>query len=649
VHRFLNCIGGYTSSRNSYSFAAMQVIMPHVIGGDPLSILFRGATWAEIEEDGELVVAFGGLPLKNSQVNPGGVGVHTVSARQQACRDAGVDFVNVSPNRDDTAEFLDAEWIPLRPNTDVALMLGIAHCLVDEGLHDKAFLERCCVGFDRFHSYLLGDGDGVPKTPEWTSEITRVPAETIRALARRIAAQRTVIAVSWSLQRAHHGEQPYWMGLTLAAMSGSLGCRGGGFGAGTGATHSTGLGKERSGVATLGLGSNPVTTFIPVARIADLLLDPGGTFDYDGKRLTYPDIRLVYWCGGNPFHHHQDLNRLVRAWQEPETVIVHEPFWNPNARHADIVFPAALMLERNDFGSGLGDEWLSSMEKAADPPRNIRTDYEIFAALADRLDVGDTFTEGRSADEWVRHLYEQTGLNCSRLDTELPDFETFRAMGRVRLPLAAHPHGDFSALRADPDAHPLETPSGRIEIFSDTIAAFGYDDCPGHPVWLEPAEWLGSPLSKRYPIHLLSNQPKTRLHSQFDHGDLSREAKVSGREPILLSDEDAAQRGIENGAIVRVFNDRGACLAGAVVTESLRSGVAILSTGGWYDPSEPSIAGSLELHGNPNVLTIDLGASRLSQGPSAQTVLVQVEAFKGDPIPVRAFEPPDVADNASKG
>lgn len=642
LHRFLNCIGGYTASVNSYSFAAMQVILPHVIGGDPLSILFRVPTWTEIEEDGELVVAFGGLPLKNSQVNPGGVGAHTVAAMQRACRDAGVRFVNISPNRDDTAEFLGARWISLRPNTDVALMLGLAHCLVDEGLHDEEFLEHCCIGFDRFRSYLLGDGDGIAKTAEWAAEITGVSAYTIRLLARRIAGQRTVINVSWSVQRAHHGEQPYWMGVTLAAMSGSLGRRGGGFGAGHGATHSTGLGKKRTGVAALPQGDNPVKTFIPVARIADLLLNPDAPFDYDGRQFTYPDIRLVYWCGGNPFHHHQDINRLVRAWQEPETVIAHEPFWNPLARHADIVFPAALMLERDDFGCGLGDEWLSSMEKAAEPPGAVRTDYEIFSALADRIGVGDSFTEGRSADDWVRHLYEQTRLNCAQAGAELPDFETFRAIGRVELPLATASPGNFADLRADPKAFPLATPSGLIEIFSETVAAFGYDDCPGHPVWLEPAEWLGSTSAQRFPIHLLSNQPKTRLHSQFDHGDLSRAGKVCGREPILLSEQDAAQRGIENGAVVRVFNDRGACLAGAVVTKGLRPGVACLSTGGWYDPSEPSIAGSLELHGNPNVLTLDLGASRLSQGPSAQTALVEVEAFAGDPPPVRAFEPPDV-------
>jgi biotin/methionine sulfoxide reductase len=95
---------------------------------------------------------------------------------------------------------------------------------------------------------------------------------------------------------------------------------------------------------------NPIDIAIPAARISDCLLHSGKPFDFNGKRTCYPDIRLVYWAGGNPFHHHQDINKLRRAWQKPETAVVHEPWWTATARHADIVLPATTSLERDDIG-----------------------------------------------------------------------------------------------------------------------------------------------------------------------------------------------------------------------------------------------------------------------------------------------------------
>ena len=191
----------------------------------------------------------------------------------------------------------------------------------------------------------------------------------------------------------------------------------------------------------------------------------------------------------------------------------------------------------------------------------------------------------------------------------------------------------------------MPTPSGRIEIFSETIAGFGYDDCPGHPAWIEPAEWLGGETAGRFPIHLISNQPTTRLHSQHDPGAVSVANKVQGREPILIHPDTGAARGIEDGSVVRVYNDRGACLAGARITENVSPNVVVLATGAWFDPVAP---GGLERHGNPNVLTLDKGTSRLAQGPISQTTLVEVQAFEEDLPEVQAFTPPDLAHRAAE-
>ena len=167
-----------------------------------------------------------------------------------------------------------------------------------------------------------------------------------------------------------------------------------------------------------------------------------------------------------------------------------------------------------------------------------------------------------------------------------------------------------------------------------------------HPAWLEPAEWLGADLAARFPLHLISNQPSTRLHSQYDNGGYSQDSKVQGREPIRLHPDDARPRGIAAGDVVRVFNDRGSCLAGAVLDPNLRRSVVQLSTGAWWDPVAPGVPDALDRHGNPNVLTLDKGTSRLAQGPIAQTALVQLERFEGDLPAVEAFAQPEIVGRA---
>jgi len=639
VHRFLNAVGGYTRSYNTYSHAADEVILPHLTG-DRDWFLRSVPSWPEIIHHTEEFIAFGGLPRRSVQINPGGVGSHISGLSQVEAARSGVRFTVVSPVRGDTDPQLRADWLPIRPNTDVALMLGLCHTLLESGRADVDFLERCCVGWDVVQRELRGMTDGVEKNAEWASRITGIPAARIVSLAERIATHRTLISVTWSLQRQHHGEQAYWAAMTLAAMSGSMGRPGGGVGTGYSSMHNAHHGDRLSPAAALPQGRNRVATYIPVARISDLLLNPGGTFDYDGRRSIYPDIRLVYWIGGNPFHHQQDLNKMRRAWQMPETIVVHEPFWNAHAKHADIVMPVATSLERTDFAIGMADPWLSWMDRVAEPPEGVMTDYEIFAAIVERLERSDVFTEGRSADEWVEELWNRSREKAAGLGIDLPDLVEFRSRGSILLDIPrTHPTA-FSELRADPENHPLKTPSGKLELFSQTIADFGYEDCPGWATWIEPAEWLGSSAAQRYPLHLISPQPEGKLHSQLDHGAESRRHKRSERAVLRIRSQDAQSRGIADGDIVRVFNDRGATLAAAAVDDDLVESVVALPTGAWYDPLDPSDPVSLEKHGNPNVLTPDIGTSRLAQGPSAHTCLVEVERFRDEVPPVTAFQPP---------
>jgi biotin/methionine sulfoxide reductase len=638
LHRFLNLYGGFTSSRNSYSLGASLVLLPHVVG-DADAVLRAGSTWPTLVENTELIVAFGGIPDKNVLVTPGGVTRHGTPAALDGLARRGVQVALISPLRADLPNGVDCDWYPIAPATDTALMLALTHTLITEGLHDRAFLDRYTVGFEEYARYLNGETDGVVKDALWAAELCGINAEQIKQLARRMASSRTFVTVTWSLQRIEHGEQTVWAAIALAAALGQIGLPGGGFGHGYGSMGDVGDHGPQLRLPYLPQGRNPVRTFIPVARIADLLLNPGQSFDYDGQRYQYPDTRLVYWAGGNPFHHHQDLGRLRKAFGRPDTVVVHEPYWTATARHADIVLPTTITLEREDIGGGRRDTHLIAMGKALEPFGEARDDYAILAALAERLGFGEQFTEGRDAGQWLEHLYGEWRQGLAAGGQSAPSFAEFRAAGEWELPAGPSHFTLFERFRADPQGAALPTPSGRIEIVSETVRGFGYPDCPGHPVWLEPQEWQRSPRAARYPLLLIANQPSTRLHSQLDVGAVSRAAKVAGREAVWLHPDNASARGIRSGDVVRVFNERGACLAGAVLTRDVRPGVVRLPTGAWFDPIETD-RGLLCVHGNPNALTRDVPTSRLSQGCTGQHVLVEVERYTGSVPPLTVTGPP---------
>jgi biotin/methionine sulfoxide reductase len=485
----------------------------------------------------------------------------------------------------------------------------------------------------------MGNSDGVEKTAEWAADISELSADSIRRLARRMVGSRTMISVSWSLTRQDHGEQTYWAAITVAAMLGQIGLPGGGIGFGYSATNSVGDHGAKIPAASLPQGVNPVSDFIPVARISDLLLSPGQVFDYNGQQHHYPDTHVVYWAGGNPFHHHQDLNRMLRAWRKPDTIIVHEWCWNSLAKHADIVLPCTTPLERNDIAISPRDPYVVAMSKVTEPVGLSRNDYDIFRGIARQMGLEQAFTEGRDESEWLEWIYHSTRDRAAGKNIHLPAYQDLIRDGWFRPEPPDEPVIMLKAFRDDPVANPLSTATGRIEIYSPTVASFGYDDCPGHAAWIEPLEWLGGD-TRNFPLHLVSNQPSTKLHSQLDHGSYSRAAKIKQREPIMLHPDDAQQRGLRAGDIVRVFNDRGACLAGVIIDYQIRSGVVQMSTGAWFDPLEPGKPGSLCKHGNPNVLTPDKGTSKLAQGPIANTCLVEVEIYRGELPVVTAFEPP---------
>lgn len=657
--RLLQLSGGFVDKVNTYSTGAIRVILPYVTGS--ASGYYKPSSWHPTIENVDNLVIWGADPYVTNQISKATAahGFYDYMEKlKKEQKKRKVNIININPVYTETAQKLNADHISIVPGTDMAMMLAIANYMYKNDLYDKDFMKKYTVGSRKFFKYLIGKTDGVDKTPEWAEKITTVPASKMIELAKTFVAGKTTLMGGWAMQRADHGEQIHWMLVTLASMIGQIGLPGGGF---TFSGHYSNLGAPAHNAP--GLSSFPKKfkpeveaklpwvnkkgKYIPVSSIARMLLNPGKPYQYNGKNLVYPDIKMVWWAGGNPFHHHQDVSRLIDAWAKPQTVIVSDPYWTATARMADIVLPAATPFERNDLqflGHG-SHQAIVAIKQIIDRVGESRTDIEICAGIADKLgpNYKEYYTEGRDEMAWVKHTYNKALAQAKSKNIPMPDFDTFWKEGIVKFELTEEKlnYISFAKFRADKRKNRLGTDSGKIEIFSKKIEGYKYDDCGPHPTWYEPAEYLGSKKAKKYPFHLVSPHPKYRLHSQLDNTWLRHVYEVQGREPILINPKDAKEKGIKDGDLVKVFNDRGTILAGAVVTNTVRENVVQINEGGWYDPMDIKKGDRTCVHGHVNTLTLDKPTSKLANGNIAHTCLIDFEKFTGVIPPIKAFTPPE--------
>ncbi|MBL0633732.1 trimethylamine-N-oxide reductase TorA [Aeromonas dhakensis] len=657
--RAMNLHGTYLAKAGDYSTGAAQVILPHVAGA--MEVYEQQTSWPLVLEHSKTIVIWGSDPIKNLQVGwlvpDHSVYEYWAQLKEKVAK-GEIKVISVDPVKSKTQKYLNCDQVTLNPQTDVPLMLGIAHTLYSEKRHDEDFLKNYTTGFDKFLPYLLGTKDGQVKDAEWASAICGVPAETILELARTMASGRTQLIGGWCVQRMHHGEQYAWMLVVLASMLGQIGLPGGGYGFGwhyNGAGTITSTGPIMSGFSSVIPGVKPLhdgdwkgySRFIPVARFVDCILNPGKRIAFNGQTITYPQMKMAVFCGNNPFHHQQDRNKMIAAWRKLETVVSVDHQWTASCRFADIVLPATTTYERDDI-----EQWGShsnagilAMHKVVEPLFEARDDYDIFADLCRRFDREAEFTGGKSKLEWIQSIYDDARLQGRGIGIRLPRFSQFwHGEGFVSFP-AGQPWVRHESFRKEPDLEPLGTPSGLIEIYSKTIADYGYADCPGHPVWIEPYERShGGHGSQQFPLHLQSCHPDKRLHSQLCSSDAYRATyTVQGREPVYMNPQDARARGLKDGDLVRVFNGRGQVLAGLVVSDDYAPGVVRIQEGAWYGPQEGGKVGTLCTYGDPNVLTADIGSSSLAQATTAHTALVEIEKFRGQAPTVTAFGAPESA------
>ncbi|GAA8170571.1 molybdopterin guanine dinucleotide-containing S/N-oxide reductase [Helicobacter pylori] len=625
--RFFNTtLGGAIGADGEYGNGAAARINPMIVGD--MEVYSQQTTHEEMIKNCKVYVMWGADLFKCNRIDYF-VPNHVNDSYYPKYKRAGIQFISIDPIYTETAQAFSAEWIPIRPNTDVALMLGMMHYLYTSNQYDKAFIAKYTDGFDKFLPYLLGESDNAPKTLEWASQITGVNAEKIKELADLFVSKRTFLAGNWAMQRAQHGEQPDWALIVLASMIGQVGLSGGGFGF---SMHYGGNAQASSGARTVPMisqGHNSVKSVIPASRVSEAILNPDKEIDFMGKKLKLPKIKMIYNCGADLLGHEADTNELIRALRTLDCVIVHEPWWTPTAKFADIVFASTSTMERDDitFGGSYSKNVVYAMRKVVEPVYESKDDYEIFRQLALRIGGNETeqkFTESKSYMEWIKSLYEKSD------GPTLKSFDQFWRDGFVEfeIPENARKFVRHAKFRQDPISNKLDTESGKIQIFSQKCADFKLADFKGHPTWFEPAEWLGSKMAEIYPFHLVSPHPKYRVNSQLDNTWVRNVYKIQGREPVMINELDANKLGIRHGEIVEVFNARGRLLAGAFVTKNIRQGVLSIQKGAWYDPEDVGVRNPRCNAGYVNTLTSLRPTSSLTQAISANTALVNIRRLR---------------------
>ena len=574
--RFLSLFGGYTESYSNYSCAAADYATPFVVG-----TRMAGIDAATLQFS-KLVILWGANP---SDTRLGS----ELYARLREAQAGGVEMVVIDPHRSNTALELEAEWIPVLPGTDVALMMAVLYVLLQEGLVDRAFINKYSVGFDALEDHILGRDDGRPKTPQWASALCGTPPDRIVQLAKRYGQSHPVALIpGLSIQRTVGGEEAIRMSIALQVATGNLGILGGSSGALTWGK----LPPPRVGRITS--PGNPCDASVPVVRWPDAILE--------GRSGGYPsDIKAVYNVGGNFLVQGSDVAKNIRAFEALDFAVCHDYVLTPTAQYSDVVLPATTPLEREDIIITSGGNYLLYAQQAVPAQHNARNDYDIFCQLAERLGFLDEFSESRSAGQWLAHFLEHS---------EVPDVEAFKREGiyvapdQLRVGLSDHV--------SDPDAHPLTTPSGRVEIASQAYAATGFPAFPTCRIY---------PTSEEFPLRLVTPHPRFRIHSQGG-GDLELHGS---REPHVLrmNTRDAEERGIGDGDTVLVRSPQGRVSIKATVTDDIMPGVASLCEGVWprFGP------GGVDKAGSANVLT-STEPTLPSNATRTHSVRIEVKAMQ---------------------
>lgn len=524
-------------------------------------------------------------------------------------KEAGCKIIAIDPRYTRTAGAFADQWIPIRPGTDAAMQIAMAYVMIEENLHDDKFLNTYTVGFDRFREYVLGYEDRIPKTPAWAESITGVPAATIIELAREYARTKpAALMAGIAPGRTAYGEQHHRAAITLACMTGNVGIHGGDAAARAWESTYGGYPYRFSPLmAMVGLvpyTPNPAQELpetpkkLHHADLADII-----TEDREG----FPDYQMMYITHSQFIGQHVNVNKIVKALKKLPFIVVEEQFMTPTAKFADILLPVSTYMERNDITTGVSTPpFIGVMNKVIEPQGESKSPLQIAADFCERMGIPDFMP--KDEDTILREFAQKCGVPESGYDQLKRD-------AAYRLP-HPEPYVAFKEQIEDLANHQFKTPSGKIEIYSQHLADINDPNFPPIPKYIETWESRNDPLFEKYPIQCTSTHGLRRQLSQSDSLPWLREV---GRHKVWINTTDAEARGINDGDMVKVFNDRGAIIIQAEVTERIMPGVANIPQGTWYDPDENGV----DRGGNANILTSEKYSP--SGGLAYNTHLVQIE------------------------
>jgi len=690
ANKLLALLGGYTlQMRNPDSWEGWAWGAKHVWGMEPVGEMGPSANLIpDIAENTELLLFWGCDP----ETTPWGFNGQMASRLCYWWTELGIKCIYICPDLNYGAAVHADKWIPIKPNTDAALQLAIAHIWITEGTYDKEYVATHSYGFEKFEEYVLGKEDGIAKTPEWAAEKTGIPAMTIKVLAREWASRRTTIVhgnggpgirspystepgrlevlllamqglgkpgahqlkmLEWGLSAIWYSKRsPMPLGkvypqmLRIAYTIMEVGSRRASASDGGGAVLSE-LEKITTPVPI-----NP-TQFIPKDLIHDAILNPPiswygnstfpGTLEDQFVKYTYPakgcsEVHMIWTDTPCWITCWNDSNSYIKALRSPkiEFILAQHPWLENDCLFADIILPVSTKLEEQDITTDAESGQFSTVlrgGKCIEPVGESMSDYEAVCMIAEKLGLLEKYTGGKTVDEWVRLCFEHSGIQ------DMITYEEFEKKGYFVIPTdpewKKRPTGMIE-FHDDPDNHPLKTPSGKIEFYAQGLAKHFPDDKERPPVphWIEKGEShderLSSERAKKYPLLIMSNHGRWRVHAQCDDISWTREAptcKVKGPdgynyEPLWMNPADASARRIRNGDVVKVYNERGAVLGGAYVTERMMPGVVYMDHGARYDPIVP---GELDRGGAINTITPHNITSKKATGMVVSSFLVEVE------------------------
>jgi len=610
ARRLFSLHGGHLSYYHSVSMGNTAAATPYTYGTHQ-----TGSSLDSLEHT-NLVILWGHNP---SETIFGNTNHYYLKLKKK-----GIKFISVDPRYSDTAAAFADEWIPLLPGTDNALMDAMAYVIVKENLHDKAFLQKFVVGFDEKHmpegvpanesltAYLFGKKDGIEKTPEWAEKITKVPAEKIRGLAREYAnAKPAALIQGWGPQRHASGERIARGGTMLAVITGNVG-KAGGWASGYG-------GIPRKFPVDVPEPENPFKGSISIMSWTDAITDAASITPAEGlkgvQKLTQ-NVKLIYNLAGNYLVNQQpDINKTIKILEDEslvEFIVVSDHFLTPSAKYADILLPETTFFERwNLGGSWASGDYFILSEKVVENFYEARSDYEWLSEVAKGLGVGKEFMEGRDEVGWIKYILDET----RKAEPDTPTFEELKKK-RIHYWRYDGPRIAFKDQIDEPEKNKFETPSGKIELFSNLLYEMKNPEIPAIPTYVPEWEGAEDPLKDKFPLQCITWKGKNRMNSGFFNHPWQQQV---AKQKLWINPVDAEKRKLKQGDSVRVFNDRGTMVIPVEVTSRIIPGVVAMQAGAWYNPDEKGI----DHGGCPNVLTSQR-KTPLANGNAHQTMLVEV-------------------------